>query len=92
MTNKYPDANVLDNNLRKVVNRGFMLDGSEIWMSNTLRLFDAAMRAFSTPAVTEVFIGGRTMIEGEMLDIIIGINRDGDVRTMTREAYERFIA
>lgn len=89
---KYPDANVLDNNLRKVVNRGFMLDGSEIWMSNTLRLFDAAMRAFSTPAVTEVFIGGRTMIEGEMLDIIIGINRDGDVRTMTREAYERFIA
>lgn len=92
MTNKYPDANVLDNNLRKVVNRGFMLDGSEIWMSNTLRLFDAAMRAFSTPAVTEVFIGGRTMIEGEMLNIIIGINRDGDVRTMTREAYERFIA
>lgn len=89
---KYPDANVLDNNLRKVVNRGFMLDGSELWMSNTLRLFDAAMRAFSTPAVTEVFIGGRTMIEGEMLDIIIGINRDGDVRTMTREAYDRFIA
>ena len=91
MANFYPDTNILDSNLRKVINRGFMPDGSDHWMSNTLRLYDAAMRAFSTPAVTEIFIGGRTMIEGEMLNIVIGINRDGDVRTMTREAYERFI-
>ena len=32
------------------------------------------------------------MIEGDLLDIVIGINRDGFVRTMTKEAYEKFIA
>ena len=71
--------------------RGYVkLDGSEIWLSNTLRLFDAAMRAFSSPAVTEIFIGGKTMIDGKLLDIVVGINRDGAVRTVTREAYEWF--
>ena len=92
MTNTYPDANVLDENLWKVVRRGFMVDGSEIWLSNTLRLFDTAMRAFSVSAVVEIFIGGKTMIDGEMLDIVVGINRDGFVRTMTKEAYVRFVA
>ena len=90
--NNYPDTNILDKNLWKVVNRGFMLKDSEIWLSNTLRLYDAAMRAFSSPAVSEVFIEGKTMIEGNMLDIVIGINRDGNVRTMTKEAYDMFIA
>ena len=88
----YPDSNVLDANLRKVINRGFMLAGSGLWMHSTLRLFDTAMRAFSHPATVEVFIEGRTMIEGEMLDIVIGISRDGSVRTMTKEAYEAFVA
>ncbi len=92
MKNNYPDTNVLDENLWKVVRRGFMIDGSEIWMSNTLRLFDTAMRAFSVSSVVEVFIGGKTMIDGEMLDIVVGINRDGFVRTMTKEAYIRFVA
>lgn len=90
--NNYPDTNILDKNLWKVVNRGFMLKDSEIWLSNTLRLYDAAMRAFSSPAITEVFIEGKTMIEGNTLDIVIGINRDGNVRTMTKEAYDMFIA
>ena len=92
MMNNYPDTNILDKNLWKVVNRGFMLKDSEIWLSNTLRLYDAAMRAFSSPAITEVFIEGKTMIEGNTLDIVIGINRDGNVRTMTKEAYDMFIA
>ena len=92
-TTTYPDANVLDSNLRKVINRGFKLPGNDhCWMSSTLRLFDTAMRAFSHPAAVEVFISGQTMIEGELLDIVIGINRDGFVRTMTREAYELYEA
>lgn len=91
-TVSYPDANVLDNNLRKVINHGFMASGSGVWMSTTVRLFNAAMRAFSQPATVEVFFEGRTMIEGEMLDIVIGVNRDGWVRTMTKEAYDQFVA
>lgn len=93
MTNVYPDANILDANLRKVINHGFRYPGNNhIWMHNTLRLFDTAMRAFSIPAVTETFIEGQTMIEGDLLDIVIGINRDGFVRTMTKESYEKFVA
>ena len=88
----YPDANVLDANLRKIINRGFMLKGRGCWMSSTLRLFDASMRAFSHPATVEAFFEGQTMIEGEMLDIVIGVSRDGNVRTMTKEAYEKFVA
>ena len=92
-TTIYPDANVLDSNLRKVINHGFKLSGNDhCWMNTTLRLFDTAMRAFSHPATVEVFISGQTMIEGELLDIVIGINRDGFVRTMTREAYDLYEA
>lgn len=90
MVSNSTDASVLDKNLWKVVRRGFIIDGSELWLSNTQRLFDAAMRAFSMPAANEVFIGGKTQIEGELLDIVIGIKRDGAVRTMTKEAYERY--
>ena len=89
----YPDANVLDANLRKVINRGFRLPGNDhIWMRSTLRLFNASMRAFSHPATVEAFFEGQTMIEGEVLDIVIGVSRDGHVRTMTKEAYEQFVA
>ena len=90
---QYPDANILDANLRKVINRGFRLPGNDhCWMNSTVRLFNTAMRAFSIPAVTETFIEGQTMIEGDLLDIVIGINRDGFVHTMTKEAYEKFVA
>lgn len=93
MIGNYPDTNVLDANLRKVINRGFRLPGNDhCWMNTTVRLFDTAMRAFSIPAVTETFIEGQTMIEGDLLDIVIGINRDGFVRTMTKEAYEKLVA
>ena len=89
----YPDANVLDANLRKVINRGFKLPGKDhVWMRSTVRLFDASMRAFSHPATVETFFEGQTMIEGKLLDIVIGVSRDGNVRTMTKEAYEKFVA
>ena len=92
MTNVYPDANILDANLRKIINRGFRLPGNDhCWMNSTVRLFDTAMRAFSEPAVVETFIEGETMIEGDLLNIVIWISRDGSVRTMTKEAYEKFV-
>lgn len=64
MIGNYPDANILDANLRKVINRRFRLPGNDhCWMNTTVRLFDTAMRAFSNLAVAETFIEGHTMKE-----------------------------
>lgn len=86
----YPDPEVLESNLRTIINRGIMVNG--IWLRHTLRFYDAAMRTFSDKAVNEVFFAAQTVIDNNVIDIIVAIRRDGFARMMTREAYERYEA
>ena len=86
----YPDPEVLENNLRVIINRGVMVNG--IWLRHTLRFYDAAMRTFGDKCVNEVFFEAQTVIDDNIIDIIIAVRRDGFVRMMSREAYERYEA
>ena len=86
----YPDPEVLEANLLKIIRRGIMING--FWQHHTLRLYDAAMRTFSDKCICEAFYEAQTVIDDNVIDVIIAIHRNGHVRMMTREAYERYEA
>ena len=80
---------VFDNSIRKVFARGFMPKGTERWATTTVRYHDAAMRYFTAePSAIEIAFEGLTLIEGEPLEIMMVICKDGNVYTTSKEAWD----
>ena len=80
---------VFDNSIRKVFARGFKPKGTDRWATTPVRYYDAAMRYFTTEsAAIEIAFEGLTLIEGEPLEIMMVIRRDGNVYTTSKEAWD----
>ena len=55
------------------------------------RYYSTAMRAFSNEAVESIALGCEIVIEGEAIDGIVMMHRDGRVYPMSRESYDRIM-
>ena len=80
---------VFDNCIRKIFARGFMPKDSGRWASTPVRYYDAAMRYFTAEsAAVEIAFEGLTLIEGETVEIMMVIRRDGSVYTISKESWD----